>query len=73
MEAAAEYILTGPPVRYGSLTLADFFPTAQMLSDAGVKLDGILKKEYDRGVHNGFRLGRVHESEQVKLLEAGSE
>lgn len=60
---AQEWILRGNPARYGSLTLADFYPTSEQLASVGVSVaDEIAKAErlaegrgYDNGWHSHER------------------
>jgi len=62
-EAAQEYILKGPPVRYGSLTLADFYPNREQLESVGFDYAGEIGKAerraratgYDQGYHAAQR------------------
>jgi hypothetical protein len=56
-KVAQEWILRGNPVRYGSLTLADFYPGASELAQVGVNLEQELRKAERRGEQIGLDKG----------------
>lgn len=73
---AQEWILRGGPARFGSLTLADFYPTAEQLASVGVTVaDEIAKAErrgygigYDAGWHAAEREIEKRKSEESSPL-----
>lgn len=69
MELAQEWILRGNPVRFGSLTLADFFPTEADLQSIGLHVGVLLKREYERGVRDGYRQREIDQERQDKISE----
>ena len=55
--AAQEWILRGDPVRYGSLTLADFYPSPQQLLLVSYDLGAELARAERAGVDKGYQMG----------------
>lgn len=52
---AAERFIMRSKTRWGTLVLADFFPTAEQLAEVGFDLADALKAEYTKGVNDGRR------------------
>ena len=77
MEAAEKWILRGNPVRYGSLTLADFFPTPAQLSEVGYDITPIISKAERlakaRGYAEGFKAGEDFEAKRHEPPKALSQ
>lgn len=58
---AEEWILRGGPVRFGTLTLADFFPTSEQLASVGYDATAEHRREYERGFQSGKAAGITEE------------
>ncbi len=58
-EVAQEWILRGDPVRYGSLTLADFFPSEEQLTKIRYDINGLLARADAQGYRRGYSAGMV--------------
>lgn len=58
-EVAQEWILRGDPVRYGSLTLADFFPTEEQLAKIRYDINGLLARADAQGYRRGYSAGMI--------------
>jgi hypothetical protein len=58
---AEEWILRGGPVRFGTLTLADFFPTSEQLASIGYDATAEHRREYERGFQSGKAAGITEE------------
>jgi hypothetical protein len=58
-EVAQEWILRGDPVRYGSLTLADFFPSEEQLAKIRYDINGLLARADAQGYRRGYSAGVI--------------
>jgi hypothetical protein len=58
-EVAQEWILRGDPVRFGSLTLADFFPSEVQLAKIRYDINEMLARADARGYRRGYSVGVV--------------
>ena len=71
--AARAWILRGRPARFGQVTLADFFPTREMLDEIGYdpRTADQVKKAHDDAVRSagyaqGFEAGIMHEHAELQ-------
>lgn len=56
---AEDWILRGDSIKYGRITIRDFYPTLQQLETIGAQFDGIIRAERAAGHRDGYQEGRL--------------
>jgi hypothetical protein len=64
---ARQWILQGNPCRYGTLVLADFFPTEEQIESLGLDIQARIDKAYTRGENAGYKIGYDTASREYEM------
>lgn len=72
-QIAQEWILLGKPVRFGSLTLADFYPSPEDLASVGYGIEAIVASAERRAESKGYAMGYADAREKVQPRQKSTE
>lgn len=68
-ETAQEWILKGGPSKYGSLVLADFYPTPAQLAEVNFDLEATIKRAERLAQDKGYDMGYMDARNQLQPKE----